>query len=173
MVCQEEIKISIFVLRLQIKGPGPARRHEYTVQCELRVNEFVEVGLLIIWLWLWFSFTYILMSTIVCVLRTVAIIFAPRSFKTTRMNTLLGLGPSTGDPNIDQFADMFLKPDGALILEIIEDNVSLNAASGVAKAAWQQYQSKRGDVTFQEFPQSSGSDKHPLVGESYEALKPV
>ena len=40
-----------------------------------------------------------------------------------------------------------MKPDGAMLLELLEYNVSPNAACGVVKAAWLQYQAKRCDVT--------------------------
>ena len=121
--------------------------HTYTLQCGLRVNEYVEVTLLIIWLWLWLTFTLLLLSVIGRVLQVVFLVVMPRWYKTKRINVLLGHASNHEDPNMQGFVELWMKPDGALLLELLEHNVSLNAACGVVKAAWLQYQAKRCDVT--------------------------
>ena len=60
---------------------------------------------------------------------------------------MLSRDPDLVDDDIQQFAEVWLKPDGALLLELLEHNVSMNAACGVVKAAWLQHQAKRCDVT--------------------------
>ena len=121
--------------------------HTYTLQCGLRINEYVEVGLLIIWLWLWLTFTLLLLSVIGRVLQVIFLVVMPRWYKTKRINVLLCHKYNHDDPNMQGFVELWMKPDGALLLELLEYNVSMNAACGVVKAAWLQYQAKRCDVT--------------------------
>ena len=71
----------------------------------------------------------------------------PRWYKTKRINVLLCHKYNHDDPNMQGFVELWMKPDGALLLELLEYNVSMNAACGVVKAAWLQHQAKRCDVT--------------------------
>ena len=117
------------------------------VQCEVNAHEQLRAALFILWLWLSLSFTFLIVNTTAWAMRITAWAVMPLSYKTRRLNVMLSRDPDHVDDNIQQFAEVWLKPDGALLLELLEHNVSMNAACGVVKAAWLQHQAKRCDVT--------------------------
>ena len=130
-----------------------ANVHNYNVECHLQANENVEVGLLVIWLYLWLAFSVLLGSTLMRVVRLLLLALMPISYRVKRLSVLVLHDPTTfGEDEaiareFRNFAREFLRPDGALILEMLEENVSMSAASGVARAAWEQHKNKRCDVT--------------------------
>ena len=95
-----------------------------------------------LWLWLWITFFLLCLSTLTWVLRLACYFIAPQSYKSKRVAVLIGQ-PGLSSQLLDEFSRSLLKPDGALILEILEDNVSVVAAAEVAKAAWMQFQQER------------------------------
>ena len=116
------------------------------VQCEVNAHEQLRAALFILWLWLSLSFTFLIVNTTAWAMRITAWAVMPLSYKTRRLNVMLSRDPDLVDDDIQQFAEVWLKPDGALLLELLEYNVSMNAACGVVKAAWLQHQAKRCDV---------------------------
>ena len=122
------------------------------MECHLQANENMEVGLVIIWLYLWVTFAVVLASTIMRIVRLLLVALMPVSYRVKRLGILVLADPTSDNSEeavareFRNFARTFLRPDGALILEILEENVSMAAASGIARAAWQQFKSKRCDV---------------------------
>ena len=123
------------------------------MECHLQANENLEVGLVIIWLYLWVTFAVVLASTIMRIVRLLLVALMPVSYRVKRLGILVLADPTSDNSEeavareFRNFARTFLRPDGALILEILEENVSMAAASGIARAAWQQFKSKRCDIT--------------------------
>ena len=119
----------------------------YTVQCELRINEYVEVSLLLLWLWLWLTFTLLLLSAIFRSVKVVLLLVLPKHYALRRKRGLL---PQAADDDgaRAELTALWLTPDGALLLELLEHNVSMNAACAVVTAAAQGHKcGKTGDVT--------------------------
>ena len=116
----------------------------YTVQCELRINEYVEVSLLLLWLWLWWTIILLLLSA---TFRTVKVLVLPKHYALRRMRGMLPQAPDDDGARAELTA-LWLTPDGALLLELLEHNVSMNAASAVVTATVTQANvTNRSDMT--------------------------
>ena len=114
----------------QIRRMG--ERERYTIQCTLNFNLTIERVVVCLWLWLWLTIQLLSLSTIIWFIRIAYYFSAPQRYKSKRVSLLLGQiqGLNTANNNqLDEFSRFLLKPDGALILEILEDNVSLVAAA--------------------------------------------
>ena len=123
------------------------------MQCELSANVMVEGVIICILVWLWFTFALLAVTILTWIIRAAFYCVALLSYKAMRVRTLLGNGcygnidkmavthsnAHSNDAMLNEFAAMLLKPDGAFILEMLEDNVSQVAAGEVVKAAWEQF----------------------------------
>ena len=119
----------------------------YTVQCELRINEYVEVSLLLLWLWLCLTFTLLLLSAIFRTVKVVLLLVLPQHYALRRMRGMLPQAPDDDGVRAELTA-LWLTPDGALLLELLEHNVSMNAASAVVTATVTQANvTNRSDMT--------------------------
>ena len=119
----------------------------YTVQCELRINEYVEVSLLLLWLWLCLTFTLLLLSAIFRTVKVVLLLVLPKHYALRRMRGMLPQAPDDDGARAELTA-LWLTPDGALLLELLEHNVSMNAASAVVTATVTQANvTNRSDMT--------------------------
>ena len=148
----------------------------YTVQCELRINEFVEVSLLLLWLWLWLTFTLLLASAIFRTVKVVLLLVLPKHYALRRMRGMLPQAPDDDGVRAELTA-LWLTPDGALLLELLEHNVSMNAACAVVAATFREHEqdSRRdadhshtnvnstSDITCPELSSSQCGDTVPLV----------
>ena len=138
------------------------------MQCELSISVFLETAIVLLWLWLWFIFTVQLISTITLLIRIVGSHFVTHETRMNRLSIWLGQPDAKLAFSVymdlyskafDEFATTIMSADGLLMLDIIEDNVSVMAVYQLVTTAWFLIQKRKETVELIQSRDDSGAVK--------------